>query len=89
MDMNTPKIVFAEGCFDNFEGTQEELDELVAEIQRLVDTGEIFERSVPVNVDDLNEEELAAFASEVLSDEELEELHAQGMPMQQNKRNLQ
>lgn len=89
MDIKNPKIVFAEGCFDNFEGTQEELDELVAEIQRLVDTGEIFERSVPVNVDDLNEEELAAFASEVLSEEELEELHSQGMPMPQHKRNLQ
>ena len=89
MDMNTPKIVFAEGCFDNFEGTQEELDELIAEIQRLVDTGEIFERSVPLDIDNLDEEELAAFASGVLSEEELEELHAQGMPMSQNKRNLQ
>lgn len=29
------KIEFAPGCFDNFEGTQEELDELVAEIQKM------------------------------------------------------
>lgn len=41
----TPKIVFSPGCFDNFEGTQEELQELMAEIQRLVATGEIFEHA--------------------------------------------
>lgn len=70
MDMKKPKIVFAEGCFDNFEGTQEELDELVAEIQRLVDTGEIFEKSVAVDVDNLDDDELAAFASEILSEVE-------------------
>lgn len=29
------KIVFAPGCFDNFDGTQEELDELVAQIQSM------------------------------------------------------
>lgn len=29
------KIEFAPGCFDNFEGTQEELDELVKEIQSM------------------------------------------------------
>lgn len=85
MDMKDTKIVFAEGCFDNFEGTQEELDELIAEIQRLVDTGEIFERSVPLDLDSLSEEELANFASAVLEGNELEELHAQGMP----KRTLQ
>ena len=38
-DEKKPEIVFAPGCFDSFEGTQEELDELVAEIQRLVDSG--------------------------------------------------
>ena len=34
------KVEFAPGCFDSFEGTQEELDELMTEIQRLVDSGE-------------------------------------------------
>jgi len=29
------KIEFAPGCFDSFEGTQEELDEMVAEIQKM------------------------------------------------------
>lgn len=28
-------VEFAPGCFDNFEGTQEELDEFVKEIQEL------------------------------------------------------
>jgi len=33
-DAKTPlKVIFAPGCFDTFDGTQEELDELVAEIQ--------------------------------------------------------
>jgi hypothetical protein len=58
-------IVFMPGCFDNFEGTQEELDEMMAEIQRLAETGEIFEKSTPVDLD--------AFLEE-LSEEELEEI---------------
>lgn len=33
------KLEFAPGCFDNFEGTQEELDELMAEIQRMFESG--------------------------------------------------
>lgn len=47
------KIVFAPGCFDNFDGTQEELDQLLADIQRMVDSGEIFEKAVPLDVDEL------------------------------------
>ena len=57
-----PEIVFAPGCFDNFDGTQEELDELLAEIQRLVDTGEIFEKSKPLDPDTLDDEELEMLA---------------------------
>lgn len=47
------KIVFAPGCFDNFDGTQEELDQLMADFQRMVDSGEIFEKAVPLDVDEL------------------------------------
>lgn len=51
-DENRPmKIVFAEGCFDDFEGTQEELDELVAHIQQLAESGELFEKAKPVEGD--------------------------------------
>lgn len=52
------KVVFAEGCFDGFEGTPEEMQELVAEIHRMVDTGEIFEQAVPVTEEDVEEIEL-------------------------------
>lgn len=39
MDMKKPvKVTFAEGCFDNFEGNQEELDELVNQIQTMFST---------------------------------------------------
>ena len=45
------KIVFAQGCFDDFEGTQEELDELVAHITALAESGELFEKATPVEGD--------------------------------------
>ncbi len=62
MDMKDTKIIFAEGCFDNFEGTQEELDELLAEINRLVTSGEIFEKSRPVDLDEMDPEEAIVLA---------------------------
>jgi hypothetical protein len=55
--MTKMKIEFAPGAFDNFDGTQEELDEMVAELQRLVDTGELLERSTAVDFDQLMEED--------------------------------
>lgn len=51
------KVEFAPGCFDSFTGTQEELDELVSEIQKMVETGELFEKSNPVDIDTLIEED--------------------------------
>jgi len=49
-DNNQPKmkVVFAEGCFDDFDGTQEELDELIAHITSLAESGELLENSQPV-----------------------------------------
>ena len=49
------KVVFAPGSFDNFDGTQEELDEMLAEIHRLVDSGELFERSTALTEDSFDE----------------------------------
>lgn len=73
-DEKKPEIVFAPGCFDSFEGTQEELDELVAEIQRLVDSGELFERATPVALDDLSDEDLEALAEQLgITEMDLEE----------------
>ena len=50
--MNEPKklkLEFAEGCFDNFEGTQEELQELIAHIRQMAEDGTIMENSQPVD----------------------------------------
>jgi hypothetical protein len=59
------ELVFAPGCFDSFEGTQEELDELVQEIQRMFDSGEFMEKSEPVNLDELDDEILETLVSEI------------------------
>jgi hypothetical protein len=57
------EIVFVPGCFDSFEGTQEELDDLMAEIGQLIQSGELFDRAVPI--DELSDEELRMFAEDV------------------------
>ena len=54
------KIEFAPGCFDGFEGTQEELDELIAEITRMAESGEMKEKSRLIDFDDPSEEDLEA-----------------------------
>ena len=56
-EQKKPEIVFAPGCFDNFEGTQEELDEMIAEIQRMVESGELFENSTELDLEELSEED--------------------------------
>lgn len=48
-DSKELKIEFAPGCFDNFEGTQEELQELIAEIHRMFASGEAAENAIPVS----------------------------------------
>jgi len=62
------KIEFAPGCFDQWDGTQEELDALMAELERQVDTGEIFENSVPLTddvIDNLSDEEQEAILAQL------------------------
>ena len=39
------KIEFAPGAFDHFEGTQEELDQMILDIQLAVESGELFDGS--------------------------------------------
>ncbi len=53
-DKKEVKIHFAPGCFDNFEGTQEELDQLVQSIRHMVDSGELFEMAQPLSEVDLS-----------------------------------
>jgi sugar/nucleoside kinase (ribokinase family) len=52
------KIEFAPGAFDNFEGTQEELDELLAEIEYMFvnkSRAEIEAMSRPLTEEDMEE----------------------------------
>lgn len=53
--MNKFKINFAPGCFDNFEGTQEELDSMVKEIYQLAESGELFSEMFEMSDDELSE----------------------------------
>ena len=72
-DEKKMKIVFAPGCFDDFEGTQEELDEMVAELTRLAESGELLDKTTAVSVDDLDEETLEALMDQLGLLEEEEE----------------
>lgn len=50
------KVVFAPGCFDSFEGTQEELDALAAEIQSMFENmtpEELEAQSREIDLEDL------------------------------------
>jgi hypothetical protein len=64
------KVEFAPGCFDQFEGTQEELNELVAEIQKMIADGSIHEHSRELTEEDFDDlpdevkEQLLSFDSE-------------------------
>jgi hypothetical protein len=65
------KVEFAPGAFDNFDGTQEELDELMVEIHRMVESGDFLKNSKRVDFDELYDEdpELAMKIAESLSEE--------------------
>lgn len=56
-DFSKLKIEFAPGCFDDFDGTQEELEEFIAEITRMFQTGEVQEMARSVDLDELIEED--------------------------------
>jgi hypothetical protein len=51
------KIEFAPRAFDQFDGTQEELDQLVAEITRMAESGEMLEKARPLDIEELLEED--------------------------------
>ena len=65
-DKKPPEIVFAPGCFDNFEGTQEELQDLIAHIHQMVNDGTLMENSEPLTA----EEEEAVSAMLAAKDKE-------------------
>jgi hypothetical protein len=71
-----PKIIFAPGCFDNFEGTQEELDNFIKDLTEFFDShsvDEIKEMSTvldPHQIEELSDEQRQAII-DFLDGEEL------------------
>jgi len=49
------RVVFDPGCFDNFEGTQAELDAFVVQIQEFAESGLLFENSVELTDDEIED----------------------------------
>jgi hypothetical protein len=47
-----PTIEFAPGCFDDFDGTQDELQELIAHIHQMAENGTLFQESEPLTPDE-------------------------------------
>jgi hypothetical protein len=79
------KVAFAPGCFDDFEGTQEELDQLMQDITdkfQSLSPDEIKSISKPLDLDAMDEEELQMLAHALCSKEELEEM---GVPNLERK----
>jgi hypothetical protein len=68
------EVIFAPGCFDHFEGTQEELDELIAEIQTKFSNmtpEELEMESTPIEGLDITEEELESMLDHLEVDHRL------------------
>jgi hypothetical protein len=56
MTEKTPlRVIFDPGCFNNFEGTQAELDEFVKQIQEFAESGLLFENSVELTDEDIED----------------------------------
>lgn len=68
------EIVFLPGCFDDFEGTQEELDALILEIKQGFESGDFLDESTLIDVDDLPEDLYEKLAGK-LSDIDPPKLH--------------
>ena len=56
-DKKKLEVVFAPGCFDEFDGTQEELDELMKQIMEMVENGTLEENSTPIDLEDFDLED--------------------------------
>jgi len=74
------EIHFAPGAFDAFEGTQEELDEFVAEVtkefERMYEDGSLLENSEsidPTDIDEIPEEALAQIERFLAETEDLDD----------------
>lgn len=49
------EIVFAPGCFDNFDGTQEELQDMLAQIRQMLEDGTLMENSTQLSDEESQE----------------------------------
>jgi len=49
-DKKKVKISFAPGAFDKWEGSQEELDEFIEELKKQIETGELFENTLDLDL---------------------------------------
>jgi hypothetical protein len=49
------KVVFEEGCFDGFDGTPDELAEMIAEIHKMAENGTIMDNATPLDDDQIEE----------------------------------
>ena len=65
-----PKIKFAPGAFDTFEGSQEELDDLMKALKEMIESGDLEKNSTPVDMEKLEREdpELAEILKQQLND---------------------
>ena len=75
-DVTEPiKVEFAEGCFDTFEGTQEELDAMIAEVTAMFESmtpEELAANSRPIteeSIEDMSDEEIQALIRALEGDE--------------------
>ena len=62
------EIVFTPGCFDEFDGTQEELDQLIQQIKDMAESGELFEQSQAVDMTELFDEVDPAEIEEIVNE---------------------
>lgn len=54
-EQKAPKVEFAPGCFDDFPGTQEELQSFIAELHQLAASGELHKHSRQLSSDEVEE----------------------------------
>lgn len=46
------ELTFAPGCFDDFDGTEEELQEMIAQLHQMVEDGTLMENSRPLSFEE-------------------------------------
>lgn len=50
-------VTFADGFFEDFTGTDAEMEEILASLSEMIKDGTLLENSEPISVEDLDEEE--------------------------------